>query len=648
MSRALALLPAILLALFAFALGGFDGSAHFPQSAFAALLPLALALAAASGLRDPLRLGRSGWIWPALLVVACAASLALSEVPRAGRTALLLLPAFLLLPAAVARVWSTAEARRLGVAAWSAAVTAVSLWALIDAVVRGAGRAAQPLGHHNLLGAFLAITLPVALVATAERGSGRALGFAAALTGGAALVATRSLSALAAVAVVALLVSHRLGRFRQLVAGLALLTAGLALPRAEAIVRGGDRSARARLSYAEAAWAGAGERPWFGWGPGSSPWTLSAFIAPRPGVNPAGELVGEPHSTPLRIGYELGVAGVAASALLIGLFARARWRERRDAIDPRLHLAGCAGVASAFLAGLGGSWLSVPALPLAVALSAGAALAALPNPSTRRARWPFALVAAYAVAAGLLLAPALRAQRASELATRASSTVERERLLREAEERDPGFPLYRARRAWSGEGAVASRVKGAVDAALAAKGIGPLWLKAGVMALEANQPRIALPAFERAVALDPLSGPAPFLLYVASNGKRTDCAARAFLGEPKLAAATWFRGREPERRSALAYVRQWRGIDTGWKIEFLRQAVGAVPESGEEADLVQRIDATPALSASLHLFRRAAVTAELTRIRIDRAKAARIRLPAATSLESSARAAFPSRKCAPG
>ncbi len=647
MTRILALLPALLLALFACALGGFDGGARYSNAALAAALLLASTLVAAGEFRDPLRLGRFGWFWPALLVAAATASWATSEVPRAGWTALLLLPAFLLLPAAVARVWTGTEERRLGFAAWSAAVAGVGLWALIDAALRGVGRTAQPLGHHNLLAVFLATSLPVALVGAAERGAGRGLALAAGLAGGGALLATRSFSTLAALAVVALFVSIRLGRLRHLVAGLALLGLGIALPRAEAIARGTDRSARARLSYAEAAWAGALERPWLGWGPGSAPWTLSAFIAPRPGINPAGELVGEPHSTPLRIAYELGAAGLLASLLLAGLFVRARWRERRLALDLRLHLAGCAGVAIALLASLGGSWLAVPALPVALALSAGAALAVRPTPIASRARWPLVLAAGYVLAAVALLAPAFLAQRAAESAVGASSVAERERFLREAVAGDPHFPLYRARRAWSGESQVAQRAKEAIDAALAAKGVGPLWLKAGVLALEAKQPRLALPAFERAVALDPLSGPAPFLLYVASNGKRTDCAARAFLGEPKLAAATYFRGREAERRSALAFVRQWKGIDLGWQLEFLRQAQGAVPEQSEEADLVQRIDATAALSASLHLFRRLPAPMELTRIRIDRTKAARIRVPAATTLESSERAAFPARKCTP-
>jgi O-antigen ligase len=646
-SRALALVPALLLAAFAFALGTFDGAARAAHGALGAGALLAVALLAAPRLLDPLRLGRAGWLWPALLVLAVAASWRASEIPRAGDTALALLPALLLLPAAVARAWRDPGARRLGLAAWSATVAAVGVWALADWAARDATRTAEPLGHHNLLAVFLVTALPVALAGGAAPGWGRALALAAAGAGGAALVLTRSFTVLAAAGLVALGVSFRLGRLRRLVAGAALVALGLAVPRADAIVRGADRSAQARLTYAEAAWSGARERPLLGWGPGSAPWTLAAFVAPRPGVNPPGELVGEPHSTPLALAYELGAAGLAASALLAVLCAVARWRERRAAADGALYAAGAAGAAAALLAALGTSWLAVPALPVAFALTLGAALAAAPSPPEPKSRWPWAAVAFYALGAGAGLAPRLRAEHAAERATAQAAPVERERLLREAVRLDPRFPLYRARRAWEGSGALAARAKAAAEAAKAAKGVGPLWLKAGALALEANQHRIAIGALERAVALDPLSGSTPFLLYVATNGERVDCAARAFLGEPKLAAATWFRGRERERQRALAQVRQWPGIDLGWRLEFVQRAGGALAAGGEEVDLVQRIDADPARAASLHLFRRAPAPTELSRIRIDRARAERLDLPAASALASSARSAFPARRCRP-
>lgn len=655
MSRALALVPALLLAAFAAALGDFEGAARFPSSALAAVALLSLALLGADQLDDPLRLGRigfvAGFVAPLALVLAVFASRAISEVPRAGAVVLTLLPAFLLVPAAVARCWSGAESRRLGLFAWSATVLGVSLWALVDAAVRGAMRTAEPLGHHNLLGVFLAVTLPVATVGIAEGGAARWLALLATAVGGVALLATRSMSALVAAAVVGLLVSSRLGRARHFVAGLGLLAIGFAVPRAQAIVLGHDRSGIARATYADGAWNGWRERPWLGWGPGASPWTLSAFLAPKPGANPAGELVGEPHSTPLRVGYEIGWIGLLAVATLVGSFAWRRWRERREAVEPRLHLAGTAGFAIALAAGLGGSWLSVPALPLAMMLSAGAALSVAParerQHPARAKRVYRALVALYAVGAVVVLTPFALAMRDAQRAAIVESPAERERLLEEASRRDPDFPLYAARLAWSASTPPHERARAAVGAALAARGVGPLWLKAGALALEADEPRLAVPALERAVALDPLSGAPPFLLFVASRGVRLDCAARAFLGDPKLAAATYFRGREKERVWALEMVLKWPGIDRGWQTTFLSQAAGAFAPASEEADLVSRVDASPGLSTSLHLFRRSPAHVELTRIRVDRGKAAKITVPAASALESSARTAFPARGCSP-
>jgi hypothetical protein len=76
--------------------------------------------------------------------------------------------------------------------------------------------------------------------------------------------------------------------------------------------------------------------------------------------------------------------------------------------------------------------------------------------------------------------------------------------------------------------------------------------------------------------------------------------------------------------------------------------VATVPAAaGPEVDLVYRVDGTPAVSASLHLFRRTPWPEELMRIRLDREAAAALRLPPASSLAGSSRDAFPPRRCAP-
>jgi hypothetical protein len=245
------------------------------------------------------------------------------------------------------------------------------------------------------------------------------------------------------------------------------------------------------------------------------------------------------------------------------------------------------------------------------------------------------------------LAPVHRAHADYQRAVATRDAHERVRALESAIGRDPGFPLYPARRAWllTGDPPVAARA--AVEAARTGLGVAPLWLRAGVLALEAESPALARPALERALALDPLSAGAPFALYVASGGVDVDCAARALVAEPVLAAATFWRGREAERAAAIARARAWPGVDAGWRSAFAAQAARAHPDGGEQRDLVYRIDGTPAVSASLHLFRRSPWPAELLRIRVDAGAARQIDLPAASVMASSAREAFPPRRCAP-
>jgi hypothetical protein len=229
---------------------------------------------------------------------------------------------------------------------------------------------------------------------------------------------------------------------------------------------------------------------------------------------------------------------------------------------------------------------------------------------------------------------------------RARDDGARDAALAAAVARDPDFPLYRARRAWlpSPGGGAAE----AVEAARASLGVAPLWLRAGFLAIRSESPGLARPALLRALALDPLSGGAPFALFVASGGRDLECAARALAAEPVLAAATYWRGREAARQEAIRRVRAWPGLDPAWKRSFAGQAAAPPGAAGEEVDLVYRIDGTPAVAASLHLFRRPAWPEELMRIRVVRAAARAIRVPAASSLPTSAREAFPPRRCLPG
>ncbi|HET9766622.1 MAG TPA: hypothetical protein VFS60_07235, partial [Thermoanaerobaculia bacterium] len=221
-----AFIPATFLALF----GVWCGTFYYGASATAVVVGHLLLLAAAAWAWrgwDPLRLDPRAkalvpllWLW---LVLAMRAS----PVPRAGWLAVALLPAFLALPAAVARCWATPEARCRGVLAVAMVAGAVGVLALAGALWQGSPRAAQPLGNAVALGTFLAMVAPLALAAVLdEHGRWRWAAVAAlglALLG---LLATRSVAALAALAVGALVALPR-GRRRWLL--VPLLVGGVLL-----------------------------------------------------------------------------------------------------------------------------------------------------------------------------------------------------------------------------------------------------------------------------------------------------------------------------------------------------------------------------------------------------------------------------------
>lgn len=655
------LVPALLLGAFAFACGTFPGAAAFPAGPVGWALALAFAVGGLRDAADPLRLGGAGRWLPLALCVAVAGSVAASPVPRAGRVALALLPAFLLLPAAVARALEGERTRRLGVALWAALVAAVAIVALVPVVRSPGARAALPLGHHNLLGAFLVIALPVALVALRAPGPSRWAGALAGVSGALALLASRSLSAGVAAAVVAVVGARRCGRARRLVAGVGLLALGLAVPRLALVLDGRDASGVARLGYAEAALEGFARRPIAGWGAGATPWRLAEFLRPVPGVHPPGELVGETHSLPLALAFEVGLIGTMLATAVIGLFAWRRWRERgaaggRDTDaeggrDPLLLDAGLLGLAGAAIAGLGDAWLAVPALPVALAVCAGAALAGTGAPAGAAAgpRWPSWIAAALLVAGAAALARPALAMRQWDAARRAPARRAAAPALARAASLDPSFPLYRARWAWIAEAPAAERSRAASAAARAAGAVAPFWLRAGSIAFEAGEIGAARAAFRRALELDPLSGAAPFLAFVASAGTDVDCAARAMLAEPRLAAATYWRPFPAARESAIARVETWPGVNAGWRGAFAEQARAAVPEidRDDEVDLAIEIDAQPALAASLHLFRRAPLPGDVARIRLDRAAVRRLRIGSAAETRLVSPAAFPHDRCAP-
>ena len=228
---------------------------------------------------------------------------------------------------------------------------------------------AMPLGQHNLLASWLVILLPLALLTAREPGIWRWLGLAGGILPAVTILATLSLAgnlALAAEALIALVWIVR--RRRSWAWGLIplVLVAGLGLwsqrARIASIVAGQDLSMRGRAVYYEGALEGFRARPVLGWGPGSAAWTAAAFFDPVPGVSPVGESVGELHSLPLHLAYELGAVGLIVALALGAAFLARRISEMGQ--DP-LRFAGLVGLCGAAVASLGSAALAVTALPVA-------------------------------------------------------------------------------------------------------------------------------------------------------------------------------------------------------------------------------------------------------------------------------------------
>jgi hypothetical protein len=719
------LVPALLAALYAGWCGNLLGGVTAAGST-TALAALLLTLGAFAGpWRDPLRLGRAWRLAPLGLWLAAAASAWLSPVPRAGLAAVVLLPAYLSLPGALARCWESEAARRLGARGMAAAVALLAGWALV-AELRGGESAATaaeamavgrqgaapafggtlaPLGHHTLLATWLATLLPVALLPLREKGGWRWLGAGAGILGVAGMLAGRSLAGGAAVACEALMAAVWLagrgaggsgaggrggpstdrgardsppgaaaggGRLRpRLAVALALLGLALAasqLPRLARIAARRDASALARAVYIQAGWQGWRERPWLGWGPGSAPWTAAWFLAPRPGLNPWGEAVGELHTLPVHLAYETGALGLLCLVVTAGAFLGRRWVERRAAVDPGLLAAGCLGFAGAGIAWLGTAAVAVSALPLALVATAGAALAggAAATGALHRAvgtttartgarqlpAWLNGPACVYALAAAAaLLAPQMarwhydRAVAAGQSGRRPAALSE----LAAAVRLDPAFPLYRLRLALLRDGGAGESGAAALAwrTARNGQGIGLAWLAAGILG-RAEGEVWAPAALEQACALDPLSPFPPFYLMASAPDAAAAprLGARALLAEPRLMAATFWEGREPLFRRVLEEVRRWPGVDAGWKLALLAAAPSPSARRGTLARQELIIDGGGFTQAtSLHLFRRLPWLARWPLLRLRTSVVDRLGLPPATALRSTDGAPFQGRRC---
>jgi hypothetical protein len=616
--------------------------------------------------RDPLGLGAGGRWLPHLLWIATAASAAVSTVPRAGIVGVLLLPAFLGLPGAVARCWRGERGRRVGLRALAGVVAAVSLWALIDRFLLGAPRAAMPLGHHNLLAACLVPLLPLALLPVRERGVGRFLGIAAGGLGVVAVVASGSLTGAAGVGVAALVVAGEAVRVRRrgwlwiipITAILALLLT-LQAPRLLRLLRGEDTSARARAVYFEAGREGFLARPLLGQGPGSVPWTASLFLDPAPGVNNWGEAVGELHSLPVQIAYELGSCGLLLALGLAGLFAARRLGEMRTVSDlggvgdVGLVRAALGGLAGGAVALLGTAALPVLALPLSLAIVAGAALAGRGWETLEAGS--LAVARGYVAVAALALAPLLAAHALYERALAAEvagrRVVARERLA-EAVRLDPAFPLYRMRLALlqeTGEPARRAAAEMARRAAEDGHGILVLWTVAGILGQVADRPW-APAALQAACSLDPLSPLPPWFGMLADPAAAAAPrrGAHAVLADPRLAAAVLWAEHPTLLPRVLGEVERWPGIDPVWRRTLLETVPSPLGAAGGREWLALSIDVDPRESVSLFTFHRRPWPAQWPVVALGSLALDHLRSAPATSLPDTPEAAFDPSVCTGG
>ncbi len=675
-----ALLPAVLLLSY---LGWFGTlpAVSWVDHALAAgslvLAGLAVAALASGSVLDPFRLDRFGLVLPVLLVTTVTVSWWTSDVSRAGASAVILLPFFMLLPSAIERAWCEPGPRHLGLLITALLPGLFGAWALVSMVVFGEARASMPLGHHNLLALVLVALLPLPLLAWQAGGSWRLLGIVSAISGLVALVLTGSLSgALGLLCAAAFLArsgrqERRSGASRSPLAAVAvvgLLVAALFGARLVQVVSGDDASASARGVYAEAAFDGFVAQPLRGHGPGASMWLLADTWRPVPGVNPPGEVVSDPHSLPLLLLFELGLPGILVSFGLVALWIRTRYRELA-AMDSQEHWqtrvldAGLVGWAVVALAG---APLAVPAVPVTLCFLLGARQsihARGRRSASLRSRVGSVLALALIVGAVVVLPPFLLATRHWDLARSAQSPEEALAALAKASTHDPNHPLYRFHyaRLLHEANHGADRATALEEAFLAAErgvGLAPLWLQAGAIAADSRDAR-ATQALERACALDPLGALAPFLAArqpanddgdQKAHTRRIGLLARALAAEPRLLASPAAHealAGESERREVRALLEQVDGLPTGWVLELLRTidaaaSLGVAPGPELDSGLAQTLDAADSTAFSLHAFRRSRWRAEIAVVAIDRRLLVLVdELPSAARLPDVAAGTFP-------
>jgi len=471
----------------------------------------------------------------------------------------------------------------------------------------------MPLGHHNLLAGWLVFLLPLAAVGLHRTGARRWLAATALTLGTGAILATGSLLGMAALTLQGLLAAWWWPPLRKPLAMVTGLVALSQIPRGLRILTASDLSSQARLLYLQAAWDGITERPAWGWGPGSTPWLIARFLKPDPAVNPPSQVVGDFHSLPAQLAFELGLVGLLLGSGLWLFFIFRRWPARGKATPGHEQLACLLGLAGGALYLLGNAPVTVLALPAAAVIASGAALAADFKIVRRGSRPRLLFTLLYLLPVGALLLPKILAQVHYDRAATAETPARALEEIEWARAQDPTFPLYGARTAWlrgSLHGIDGESARLALQAARAAEGIAPFWLTAGFMGLEASS-NWTFEALSTARELDPLS-PLPLFLMASSqpgDPEAAQWAAQALRLEPRLAQTSMFLARTDLKQRALEALRA-SGFDDGLIASLKSDSPSGAPGSA----LGLSMDRDPALAFSLYAFHRRPWPATLIRL----------------------------------
>jgi O-antigen ligase len=293
--------------------------------------------------------------------------------------------------------------RRRTVAGFLLGCGVASVEALYQAATHALPRPDGNLGNANLLGALLAMALPLAAHRALAAGPAVRrgwLGLGALLVAGLAASTSRSawLGALGGLGVLAAFLVPGRRRWIVAAAGIAAVVAAAALIALTPLRALNDDTGEARLGVWHDALSVVAERPLLGWGEDTMGVVFGSHQTSDWGP---GHNFDRAHSMPLDLAAAQGIAGLAACAWLLGAWWVGAWR-RRD--EP--GVAGIAGAAAAYLAWSLVNFDWAPATAAFWLLLGAAAGAGPPRPDAPpgRGRGLRAFGAAATVLVGLALA----------------------------------------------------------------------------------------------------------------------------------------------------------------------------------------------------------------------------------------------------